>query len=53
MSVFQKFNQLDPSFAGPMKSQVSVEMMMKVIEGATVEKDGGSFISHHGDKNWL
>jgi hypothetical protein len=51
--MFEKFLKLDPNFSGPLTSQASVEMVMQVIDGATVEKDGGSFVSHHGDKNWL
>jgi len=52
-SMIEKFLELDPTFNGPITSQASVEMMMQVIGRATVEKDGGSFVSHHGDKNWL
>lgn len=40
-------------FAGPITPQQSVELVMKVVEGATVEKDGGSFVSQFGDKYWL
>lgn len=53
MPMFGKFKELDPNFAGPITSEASVEMVMKVVYGATVEKDGGSFVSHHRDKNWL
>jgi hypothetical protein len=31
----------------------SVNMMAEVIEKATIEKDGGDMISHHGNKDWL
>jgi hypothetical protein len=51
--MFEKFLKLDPTFKGPITTQTSVEMMMQVIERATVEKDAGVFVSHHGDKNWL
>lgn len=31
----------------------SAQAVLKVIEGATIEKDGGQMVSHHGTKQWL
>jgi len=50
---FAKFIKYDPTFTGPLTPQQSVEKMLTVIEGATVEKDGGSFLSQNGNKRWL
>lgn len=53
MPMFGKFKEYEPSFAGPITSEASVEKIMLVAHGATVEKDGGSFVSHHGNKRWI
>ncbi|KAH8665997.1 short chain dehydrogenase [Tricladium varicosporioides] len=51
---FAKYCQdINRSFTGPITPQHSVELMMKVVERATVENDGGSFVSQFGDKTWL
>ncbi|KAI9797714.1 MAG: hypothetical protein M1833_005375 [Piccolia ochrophora] len=43
-----------PDFAGPISTEESVKAMLKVVENASVEKgDGGSFVSHLGNKKWL
>jgi len=47
------FQIYSPGFAGPISPAESVTKVMKVVEGAMVEKDGGSFISHNGNKHWL
>lgn len=31
----------------------SAQAVLKVIEGATIEKDGGKMVSHHGTQKWL
>jgi hypothetical protein len=51
--MIEAFKKYSPGFTGPISSQESVEKVLKVVEGATVEKDGGSFVSHHGNKTWL
>jgi len=51
--MIEAFQKYSPGFTGPISSQESVEKVLKVAMGATVEKDGGSFVSHHGNKNWL
>lgn len=47
------FQQYAPDFKGPITPEQSVQMCLEVIEGATVEKDGGAFVSHFGNKQWL
>jgi len=42
-----------PHFRGPITPEESVTKVMEVVEKATVEKDGGAFVSHFGNKQWL
>ncbi len=52
--MMQKFALVNPNFTGPISPKESVEKMMVVIEKASCENgDGGAFISHHGNKEWL
>jgi NAD(P)-dependent dehydrogenase (short-subunit alcohol dehydrogenase family) len=53
MAMMAKMKEYAPDFKGPITPETSVEMCLKVIEGATVETLGGAFVSHHGDKQWL
>lgn len=46
------FKKSKPDFSGPISPEESVQAQKKVIEGLTLEQSG-SFLSHHGDKNWL
>lgn len=49
-----KFQKYSPSFAGPITTKESVELMMSVINKASVEGgNGGTFISQLGTKQWL
>ena len=47
------FKEYSPTFDGPITPKNSVDMVLKVIENATVEKYGGEFVSHYGNKQWL
>ena len=47
------FMKYQPNFAGPITTEQSVELVLKVVEGATVEKYGGRFVSQFGNKQWL
>ncbi|KAH6680986.1 hypothetical protein B0J14DRAFT_275994 [Halenospora varia] len=47
------FMKYQPNFAGPITPEQSVELMLNVVEGATVEKYGGRFVSQFGNKQWL
>jgi hypothetical protein len=51
--MFKILKEYQPSFTGPASPQKSVEMVLKVAYNATVEKDAGTFVSHHGNKTWL
>lgn len=51
--MFQKFQQYEPTFKGFIAPEESIAAMRKVIDNATPEKEGGGFISHHGNKRWL
>lgn len=43
-----------PNFTGPISSEESAKAVLSVIEKASVENgDGGSFVSHFGNKQWL
>lgn len=48
-----QFAEYAPHFKGPISTQESVEYQLQVIDKATVEKYGGSFVSHFGDQQWL
>lgn len=48
-----KFNRYAPHFTAPSTPEESVKALLSVIDNATVEKDSGAFLSHHGNKNWL
>ncbi|KAJ5788657.1 hypothetical protein N7457_003647 [Penicillium paradoxum] len=46
--------QFAPGFAGPSPPEPAVKAVISVMENASVEKgDGGSFLSHFGNKQWL
>lgn len=47
------FKDYAPHFTGPISPGESVELCLKVIEGARVETHGGGFVSHFGNKQWL
>lgn len=47
------FQGYAPDFEGPISPQQSAEMVLKVIDEATVEKNGGEVVSHYGNKQWL
>jgi hypothetical protein len=44
--------KFEPSFTGPIMPEESVEAMLKVIEGLTMEQSG-LFLGHRGDKRWV
>jgi len=47
------FQDYAPNFQGPISPQQSVDMVLKVIDDASVEKNGGDYVSHYGNKQWL
>ncbi|KAK4696086.1 hypothetical protein P7C71_g1782, partial [Lecanoromycetidae sp. Uapishka_2] len=49
-----KFAKYAPHFTGPMTPEESIEAIFKVLDHASIENgDGGSFVSHLGNKQWL
>ena len=48
------FQKYAPDFKGARTPEDSVKDMLKVIEGASLENgDGGAFVSHKGNQQWL
>ncbi|GAP88220.1 putative short chain dehydrogenase [Rosellinia necatrix] len=50
---FGALAQYAPDFKGPVSPEVAVKSIVQVWENATAEKDGGKFVSHKGNKQWL
>ncbi|KAI0410822.1 NAD(P)-binding protein [Xylaria grammica] len=49
-----KFGEYAPGFKGPITPAESVKAVLSVVENASVAKgDGGQFLSHFGNKQWL
>ena len=49
-----KFGAYAPHLKGPMTTAESVNKLLGLIESASIDKgDGGSFVSHLGNKQWL
>ncbi|KAI1360735.1 hypothetical protein F5Y08DRAFT_39932 [Xylaria arbuscula] len=49
-----RFSKYAPDFKGPIPPAESVKAVLSVVENSSVEKgDGGRFLSHFGDKQWL
>ncbi len=54
MDMMRKFSEYAPSFKGPISPEESVEKVLAVINKASVANgDGGSFVSHFGNKQWI
>ncbi|KAH7302815.1 hypothetical protein B0I35DRAFT_485630 [Stachybotrys elegans] len=50
----KKFMAFAPDFRGPSTPDVACKAVVNVWESCSIEKgNGGAFLSHHGDKNWL
>lgn len=48
------FKKSAPEWKGAIMPEESVKAVVSVIEKASVEAgDGGSFVSHYGNKEWL
>lgn len=49
-----KFADYAPHFTGPITPTESVDRVLSVVDKASVKAgDGGSFVSHFGNKQWL
>lgn len=54
MGMMQKFVEYAPHFTGPSTPNAAIKDVISVIDKASVEKgDGGSFVSHFGNKQWI
>lgn len=50
----QKFSEYAPDFKGPATPEEAVTALSSVISNASIEKgNGGDFLSHFGNKQWL
>ncbi|CAM1505987.1 Fc.00g116240.m01.CDS01 [Cosmosporella sp. VM-42] len=53
-AMITKFTAYAPSFKGPISTEESVKAVLAVTNKASLENgDGGAFLSHHGNKEWL
>ncbi|ROT38915.1 NAD(P)-binding protein [Sodiomyces alkalinus F11] len=52
-ALMTKFLEYAPHFKGPDTPVQSAEAVKSVWENATFEKEGGDFLSHFGNKQWL
>jgi hypothetical protein len=49
-----KFVAYSPDFTGPATPEESVKAVLAVVEKASLANgDGGAFLSHFGNKQWL
>lgn len=49
-----QFSAYAPEWKGAITPEQSIKMCLDVINNASVEKgDGGAFLSHFGNKQWL
>jgi hypothetical protein len=49
-----KFAKYKPDFKGPIQPEESVTAVLSVIDKASLANgDGGAFVSHFGNKQWL
>ena len=46
-------HEYQPNFARPMTPELSVNLRLKFVEYTTLKKDGGSFVSQFGNREWL
>lgn len=54
MAMFGKFKEYAPNFSGPIPVEESVKLVRAVWDKASVANgDGGAFVSHYGNKQWL
>lgn len=52
--MFQKVLAYSPQFKGPATSEAAVKDVISVWEKASISGgNGGSYVSHYGNKYWL
>jgi NAD(P)-dependent dehydrogenase (short-subunit alcohol dehydrogenase family) len=53
-AIFGKFHSYAPNFTGESEPELAIKDVISVIEkSSVVAGDGGSFVSHFGNKQWL
>ncbi|KAH8647182.1 putative carbonyl reductase [Xylariales sp. PMI_506] len=52
-AMVMNFQKAYPNWTGPLTPEQSIKSVLSVIETATVETSAGTFVSHHGNKQWL
>ncbi|RFU76459.1 hypothetical protein TARUN_5815 [Trichoderma arundinaceum] len=53
-AMFQKFITYNPQFKGPATPEAAIKDVISVWEKASIEGgSGGTYVSHHGNKQWL
>lgn len=52
-AAIEAIKAMNPGFSGPITTLESAEMCLKVIYDFTAEANGGSFVSHFGNKQWV
>lgn len=53
-ALFQKFLTYNPHFKGPVTPEAAIKDVISVWENASIEGgSGGTYVSHHGNKQWL
>ena len=54
LNLGKKFVNYAPNFTGPVAPHESLRDVLALIEKASIEAgDGGSFVSHFGNKQWM
>ena len=54
MTIFAKFQSYAPHFTGQTTPDLAIKDVLSVIDNASVSSgDGGAFVSHFGNKQWL
>lgn len=52
--LFEKFQQYAPNFTGPDTPPEAIKAVLSVLEQASIQNgDGGAYLSHFGNKQWL
>jgi hypothetical protein len=50
----EKFQRYSPSFTGPDTPAESIKSVLSVVERSSIENgDGGAYLSHFGNKQWV
>lgn len=52
-SVIENLRKSAPGWPGPLTTEESATACIKVISDFTAAENGGSFVSHHGNQQWL